>query len=392
MAIRTRQELYEIIKNEITTTDSSLTDFEEGSILDAITGASSTAISEAIDLLIQQFNKTYIDLAQGPEETGGDDDLQTLAVDQYGDAFARPEPSKAIGVVTFSRPTSGAGDVSILAGTIVKTSTDANGGSQRFTTLLDVKMVGLTINASIQAVEVGPKGNVDSGKVSVIETTLTDPTVVVANSDPTSGGANQLDTETYRQRIKNMIAQLQGATSAAIVAKALSVPGVASAKPAEFIQRVIGYNPAAGTTFGESFLIVRSKLYIADVNGAANDALVALVQSEISKVKAAGVRVEVIGAVGASLDWTAAVILNPSGPNYSVLQSDLSLIEETMKIYVNAIPIGDGFSKAAADAAILSVWGPAASNDLVSFSTTLPAGSIAGAEGFKLIPGTVTTG
>ena len=127
--VPSQQDLYDLYKNEIQSRNPSLTDFEEGSKLDSIGGGLSVAGAEIVKSIVDLFAKTYFSTANGPEVTQGSDDLELLAVDHFGDAFARPAASPAIGNVTFSRPTIAAGNVVIPAGTIVKTEKDANGES-----------------------------------------------------------------------------------------------------------------------------------------------------------------------------------------------------------------------------------------------------------------------
>ena len=61
-----------------------------------------------------------------------------------------------------------------------------------------------------------------------------------------------------------------------------------------------------------------------------------------------------------------------------------------MKEYINKIlAIGQSFSKINANAYVLSIWGSAGTNDLVSFSSIVPSGDVAVASNEKLISGTV---
>lgn len=383
-------DLYEIYRQEAENNASDLTDWNEGSINDILAGAVSTSVNEAILILLDQFKKTFFDSAGGPEETGGPDDLEVLAVDHFGDDFARPAAQKAVGVVAFSRATNGAGDCVIPAGTVVKTAVDANGNSQSFGTILEVTLTGLTINASVEAVTAGIAGNVDSGEISVIESTLTDPSVTVNNADETSGGSEEYDTATYREWLKNKIKTLSGATKEAVEATALTVPGIVSANAIEFLQYVIEWDIGLEAPVGDYFGIPRVKLYVADANGTANDALVDNVEAAILVVRAAGVRIEVIGATAVSINWTANITLNPGGPNYAGLSADPSPIEDTMRKYVQDLLIGADFNRMLADYEMLLIWGPSGTNDLTDFVTSLPSGNISIAETEKPIPNTIT--
>jgi hypothetical protein len=111
-----------------------LTDTLDGSDIDALAGVCSLFGVEIQRQTILYFNKTFIDLANGPEITGGPDDLQTLVVDHYGDAFERPGAVAAVDTVFFSRPNNSAGAKVILAGSIAATQPDPNGNVQTYTT------------------------------------------------------------------------------------------------------------------------------------------------------------------------------------------------------------------------------------------------------------------
>jgi hypothetical protein len=395
-AILTRQEFYDRYITELQSQAAALginiSDTSEGSIVDLLAGVTAMMLSEMSELTVTEFAKTFFDSADGPEVTGGDDDLQTLAVDHFGEDFERPEASKAVGTVTFSRASSGAGDCTIPAGTVVQTAANSNGVKTRFVTQSDVTMTGLSISASIEAETAGTGGNVLSGTINSVASTLTDPTIGVTNADATSGGEDEEDDATYRQTIRNKIKQLKGATLAAIEAAALDVPGVVTATAIEKLLTVIEFNVATGlpkvgaTYFGLPY----AYLYVADANGTANSALVALVQTAIDKVRAAGVQVRTFGATAVSLNWTASVTLNVSGPNFAELSSDKSKIEATMTQYLAGLAIGTGFDRATAEVAILAVWGPSGTNDLTAFTTTTPSGNVAVGATYKVIPGTVT--
>ena len=398
--VRSRDELIEIYRKEAQTIAPELTDFSEGSIDDALAGSTATALDEAQKAITDAFAKTFIKNANGPAITEGPDDLEDLAVDHYGDDFARLGIQGAVGIAKFTRPDSSNGDVTIPAGTIVTTDTDANGDKQRYKTVIEVSMpVGggteLLVNASVEALPAseGPRGNIEIGKLTTIETALTDPTVVVTNDSAFSGGADELTDPAYREFIFAKIQTLKGATKTAIESAANNVAGVEFADAFETIQTVIEWSdslqqPVAGTS---SFKIPRTKLFIADANGTANDALIQQVSDAIETIRACGVRIDVLGAVPVTQDWTAQITLDAGGPNFATLSSDPQAILDDMFKYIQAIPIGNGFNKTEATNAILAIWGPAGSGDLVAggFVTLIPSGTVVVSEETKLLPGTL---
>ena len=389
--VPSQQELYELFKNEAQARNPGLTDFNDGSNLDAIGGGLSVVGQELVAIILNQFSKTFIDTSNGPDFTGGPDDLQNLLVDHFGDSFARPAATPAIGTVTFTRPTFGAGAITIPAGSVVKTEKDADGNEQRFLTDSAVILgaASLTVDASVTAAEPGAAGNVLASKVIVIETALLDDTITVDNLTGFVGGDDETDDSEYRDFARNKIEIIRGATCAAIEAAALNVSGVETATTVEDVLDVIGWDIGSSMTTGDNFKISRARLFVADVNGVASDALISAVEEAIFIVRACGVNVIVEAAVALPIDWTARLTLNPAGPNFAELSTDTTLVEESMAQYIRDLPIGSDFNRALARLAILDIWGPTGTNDLTDFITDVPTGDLSATEVEKLVPGTV---
>jgi hypothetical protein len=392
MAIRSQQELYELIINEIQAQRPDITDTNQGSIVDVLAGAVSYATNEITQVAVDEFTKTFFDTADGPEVTGGPDNLQRLAVDHFGEQFRRPGAVQATGTVTFSRPTTDAGNVIIPAGTVVKTASNALGGSQRFQTTSEVVLTGVSINASVRALVAGIAGNVQASTVTQIEGALTDSSVTVTNSSNFTGGQPvQTDAE-YRDTIRQLLTTLKGATLPALEATARTIGGVELATAVEFLQYVKEWDIGADQPVGAYFALPRAKIYIADVNGTASATLVQDVQNAVDKVRAAGVRVDVEGAVALPVTWSASISLNPAGPNFLTLQTDTTLLIDAMRGYIQALPIGSIFNRALARKFMLDTFGPAGTNDLMTWTTSVPTGDIIAASNEKLIPGTLGIG
>lgn len=390
MAQKSQQELYDLFINELQAQAPELTDVNPGSINDIDGGLVSTAVAEIQALVIEQFKRTFFDTADGPEITGGPDYLEDLAKDHFGSLFKRPTGAKATGTVTFSRANTNAGNVSILAGTVVKTPANAAGTSVRFEVVSSVTLTGLSINASVRAVSVGVDGNVLANEVTQIETTLTDTSVVVTNAAAFAGGDDTLTDSEYREYIRNLIETIRGATLKAIEATALTVAGVEKASAIEFVEVVIKYIISTGLTSGNYFKMVRPKLYIADANGTASLALINDVKAAIKGTRAAGANVEVEAATALTQNWTASITLNPGGPNFATLQTNTQKLKDDMELYIQSLPVGQGFTRATANAYMLGLWGPSGTNDLTAFTTSTPSGDVAGVTGQKLVPGTIS--
>lgn len=389
--ILNRQQFYDMFITELQSVQSTITDTEAGSVVDIMAGVTAQVLATIALLAADEFGKTFFDSAHGPEVTGGADDLQALAVDHFGDSFARPEATKAGGTVTFSRANDDAGDCTIPAGTVVETAANSSGVKTRFVTTSEVTMTALSISATVEAETAGAAGNVLSGKIVSIGSTLTDSSITVTNAAAMSGGEDEEDDASYRDTIRSLLQSLKGATLAALEAKAKTVAGVYTATAIEEQIAAIEYNigtglPEVGATY---FRMPYAKIYIADVNGSASSTLVDDCQEAIDSVRAAGVKVEVLGAAAKEVDWTAAITLNPSGPNFATLQSDTSAITDAMAEYIRQIAIGEDFERTAAGNAIMALFGPAGTDDITSFTTSVPTGDVDAAANEKLVPGTV---
>jgi hypothetical protein len=389
MPVKSISELYDDFKAQVQSEDDTLTDWNDGSLLDIIDGVISTAVSEVQRIALDQFAKTFVETANGPEVTEGTDDLQTLLVDHFGDEFARPAATPAQGTVTFSRASSGAGNCTIPAGTVVKTSVNAAGIAQRFATETEVVMTSLSINASVSAIVDGVDGNVEIAEINEIESNLTDSTIVVTNAAAMAGGTDEATDSEYREFARNLLVSVRGATLASVEATAKTVAGVETAVGQEFSQRVIEYNEAAAATVGSSFLISHNILYIADANGTANDALILAVETAIEPIRAAGIKIDVLGATAVVVNVTCAITLNGSGPNYAELSADPQDILDDIELFMQDLAIGADFIRADVVTYIMSLWGPSGSNDITAISISVPVGDVTAAANEKIIPGTI---
>lgn len=389
----TREEFRQLFIDELAGADTPLTDDNEGSIVDIVSGVAAEMASEVAQLIVEEFGKTFFGTAEGPETTGGTDYLEVLAVDHFGPAFARPAAQKATGEVTFSRANDDAGAVTIAAGTVVETAANANGETTRFVTTAEVELDAddLTVIAQVEAEDAGTGGNVAPTTVNRVVTTLTDATITVSNVASMTGGTNQETTAQYRETIRSLLNSLKGATLLALESAALAVAGVSTATAIEKMIPVIQYDigGSAIEPGAEFFRIPYAYIYIAGPNGTASDALVSSVQLDIDSKRAAGVKVEVVGADAIALNWSASYTLDPGGPNFATLSSDSSQISDSMEQYIADLPIGTDFVRVTAEAAILAIWGPAGTGDLTAFETVAPVGDVSVDENQKLVAGDV---
>jgi hypothetical protein len=389
---KTLQEWYDFYKDQVTAIGDDLKDFSDGSMNDIIAGAFSASMNELSELLLAEFRKTFIDTATGTEDQGGEgtaDDLQTLAVDHFGDNFSRPQAEPSTGVIKFSRPNTDAGNVTIPIGTAVKTEADSGGNEIRFVTTEEVTMIGLEIEANIEADTGGSNTNVLANKIVILESTLTDNSITCNNEAAMAGGTDEQTDSDYRETIKNLIQSLAGATKQAILGVVSALASVEYVSLSTTEKIVIEWDIGSSMPLGEYFRIPYPVVYVADASGNSSPALLAEVEAAIEPIKACGVLITVKGAIPIVLNWTGSVTLDSGGPNFASLQNDLTPIINTMNDYINnEIEIGEGFSRISANQYILSIWGPAGTGDITQFSTVSPSADVVVDSNEKIVVGT----
>lgn len=397
LPFQSTQDLHDLFITIALVAASQITDDNDGSILDTLAWIYAIGGQELQREMILTFAKTFFNMAQGPDENnGGPDDLQTLAVDHFGDGFARPAGSNAIDVGIFSRATNAAGQIRIPAGTVIETLPDANGNVFQYTTNADVTMTNsgaatdLTVRVAATALVIGSASNAGPGALSQIATALLDPSITVSNVGNATG-TDPMNSPDYREYIRNLITGLAGATVAAVTAEAKTVPGVVSATPVQQSMTAIQWNPATNQPIGAFFSIPITVMYIADATGSASPSLIAAVITAIAKVQACGTWIQVASAVGQAINWIASITLNPDGPNFAVLSGDDSLIITAMTGYVNDLPTGTSFIREDADAAVMAQYGPDGTGDLTAFVTSVPTGDVFASPTTKFVAGTVET-
>ena len=386
--VLTPQEYFEIYRNSVRSQDSDLTDFNQGSMLDILGGAFALAANELAELMLYEFRKTYIATAEGA-------DLENLATDHFGPRFVRPQGSRATVELTFSRPEEG-DPVTIPIDFVISTEQDANGETITFETLEQKTLIDTTATVQARAVDIGPSGNVAENKLTIMETSLTDQSVVVTNNEPAAGGSDAETDEEYRETIQKLITSLSGATKAALEGALLSSPSIRFVSLIErqlpAIEYDIGQGQIATDERGNQkrfFYLPEPIAYVADENGESSTEMIKEAIRIIAPVRACGVRITVLGATTSDVNFTAAIVLSATGPKRSELATNPEPIVETMRDFINKIPIGEGFSRSDASAFVIAVWGEQGTGDLAQFTVTEPRVNIAGKEGVKLLPGQV---
>jgi len=305
--IKPFSDLYEIGETKALLRSDRITalSFSPGYMLDIICGLTATLAEESERIAVELDSKHYFSQA-------GSTDLDTLALDHFG--LTRNDGVSAVGVARFSRAGSGAGNVSIPAGTIVETADGA-----QFVTTTAPLMTGLEIDATIAAVVPGTAGIVAVDTIVIINalSSLSDPSVVVTNPEITAGGSPAETDPEFRDRIIAWFATLRRGTKLALEIGAKFTGAVKKAEVDESI-----YPPT---------------VYIADTTGSANSALEAAVSTELENWRSAGIQVNVVGAtvVTQTIDVTLTFA---AGSDTSEVRDQ---VEAAIIAAVNTLSIGE---------------------------------------------------
>jgi uncharacterized phage protein gp47/JayE len=275
----THADLYDAAKAEITSTDSRLTDFREGSALDASAGTSAMLAGEVMRWSERRFRACFVDTAEGS-------DLDSLITGLGGPA--RDQAAAAIAYVTLTR-TSYSGAYTITAGTEVY-GTAPNGQRVTFEVVNDIVLGSGAIsiaNRPAAAQTNGPDFNVPAATLVNIDGLPAG--LVLTQPQRAAGGAFEQGDAAYREAFRLWRRTLAKGTPAALRYGALIVDGVdyATVDESNIADEDGGY----------------VALYIGDPDAEGNDALVAAVELSLETggedgtgFRAAGVEVRVFAS------------------------------------------------------------------------------------------------
>lgn len=308
--IPTFDELYNAAKAETQARQPSLTDYSDGSALDAITGGGAVLADMQIRADLDAAAAKYIAIATGS-------DLDAAVTDIFP-GCPRQAESASVGTLTFTRGGS-SGVVEILAGTVVTAT--VNGQTVTFTTDSSVYLTGTTVDAIAHCSTTGTVGNVAAGVVTTIPMPIPDDTTAtVTNADRFVGGAATETDDAYRARAQAYPLTLRRGTVAALEEGALSVAGVSY------------------VTVDESLLSTDATVYVyvGDPDGRGNAALASLVATELENWRAAGVLVVVDPAAREEVSVGVAVAVK-TGAGTDALKAS---IRAAVLAYTNSLPAG----------------------------------------------------
>lgn len=275
LSIPTADELYALYKAEVLARNPGLTDWESGSVLDALDGASVIVGDQVIRIVIDQAKARYIATAVGS-------DLDAAVTDLYP-SLTRKAASGAVGTLAFARGTNTAG-ITVPAGTLA--SATVAGVTLTYATDEELAIPAGVVtdeggSVTATCTLTGAAGNANSGVITTIVSTIADDItgdMTVTNTGRFVGGSDAESDDAYRARAQAYPSTLALGTVDAIQLAAIGVPGIFTA------------------SVDESSLPDVVYVYIADADGYSNAAQVTAAQTAVDAVRAAGVLVTVLAA------------------------------------------------------------------------------------------------
>lgn len=288
----TFDELQTAARNEIQSRRPDLTDFNEGSALDAITGAAAVLADEAILVAVQLFKALFFDTAEG-------EDLDALAQDRFG--ISRKPATASIGELTWTRNDPGA--YTIPAATRFRASVAGQTIEVQSTAAVDLAAADSSVLIPVQALVLGRATNAAAGTVTeILDTVAEDPNASVTNAQPLAGGSDAETDPQLRDRIRRIYSTLRRGTVAALETGSLSVPGVS----------IVTIDESEVEASGWVYV------YIGDPDARSNSTLAALVAAELESWRAAGVLVSVLGASREEKALSITVFVEPGSDQAAV--------------------------------------------------------------------------
>ena len=284
-----------------------------GSDVNIVVGSASYMAAAVSNQVGQNTADLFLDSSEGEA-------LDRYAFDRY--QLARKGAGAALGTVQLARPTATAGGGTIPVGTKLVTLTGIE-----YVTITAATFVSgaLTASADVRSSQAGKNFQVGRNAIRNFATPgdIFDQTIQINNSDPTAGGEDAEDDDTFKSRVRDFWRTARRGTLGAIEFGALTVPGVTSASATEEIG-----------SFGQPVRIVR--LFISDSSGVASKALAAKVVTALNDFRAGGIFVVVDLSQPQIVDVTLRLTFVAGVDTVTLTTQVLAAIVE----YVNSLGVG----------------------------------------------------
>ncbi len=290
----TFDDLYNAARAEIQLRRPDLTDFNEGSNLDAIAGAAAVLADEVSRVAVALFAAQFFDTAEGAE-------LDALVQDRFGGSLVRKPATAALGTVTWERDAAGA--YVIPAGTRFRATFGTTTITVQSTVAVSLLSTETETEIPVQATVTGRAGNAAAGEIDeIIDVHVSDPGATCTNAQPLAGGSDAETDEALRDRVRRVYSTLRRGTKAALETGALSVPGVG----------IVTVDESEVESSGWVYV------YVGDPDARGNDTLATLVETELENWRCAGVLVEVQAAERQEKSITMEVVVERGSDQVAV--------------------------------------------------------------------------
>ncbi len=339
LEIPTFDDLYNAGKAETISRNPSLTDWNAGSNLDALTGAGAMQADEVIRIAIDLFMAHFVDTAEG-------DQLDTLALDRFG--LTRQAASASVGTVRIGMsstdpvviPVGTEFSVEYLGVTVALVSTaEATNNS------VGINLVDVLCAAAVA----GPSGNLASGLDVTIESDIGDPDAEALTYTRFTGGSEAETDAQFRDRIRGYFLTVRRGTVDALIYGAKQVAGVEFAAVDES-----NLDPEDG---GYVLLI------IGDPDARASAALKDLVEAEIENWRPVGVRVDVMASVREEITVSVTVSVRHGADVTNLAEA----IRSAVVAHGDSLDPGETWYRSASAASVFDI-----SDDVVNVEFTDP--------------------
>lgn len=296
----TQLDLFEAGKREAlispTRFDAAIID-TEGSDVNILINVSASMAEEVVAYVQSRYNALFLSTATG-------DDLDRLVYDRF--QIVRHSAHSAVATLTLTRSDTAAG-ATVPSGSTFTTATGI-----AFSTINDVVFPsgsGGPLTVSAIAVNTGAQGNVGVGTITVVADAGGVDGVSVTNTETAAGGQEAETDDELRDRARNFFFDARRGTRSALESGATATAGVVFAKAEEILD-------SEGQPSG--FV----ELFIADVNGQANEALADSVRDSLDEYRALGVPVTVYASNPQYIDIVATGLLFEAGYNTTQVLSN----------------------------------------------------------------------
>ncbi len=315
----------------INAASTTLTDFEVGSILRALTEGQSSA-----SIWIQALISAAIAIARLQTSYGNDVDT---FVQQFG--YTRQQATASTGVVTFSRSVTTTASNIPASSTVISTSSAT---PLKFTTVLNtshpnydpatnsyVMDIGVSSisNIPVQCNQTGLIGNVQAGQINSISS----PLVNVNNVTNPIAFDNGSNTATDTQTKSGFVLYLQGLSKATYLAIAFAVVSTPFYGNKVTRYQIVENKDTNGNVLYGFFFVV-----VDDGSGSPSSDMINAISANVSLYRGLSIMWSVIAPVVVTLEIVMDITLDVD--TAAVRSEVTSSIKQALLTYINTLPIG----------------------------------------------------